>query len=122
MDKKYLIRVYAFTVLESYILRAAMDTKMFTVVRKTIGQSPLIVMMDVECGIDTIRSLETYCIKFLPLNNYEDFTIRCPKCGMPIDDDMRLLQYDEHVLKGENIRCGRYDGCGYDIADVTILV
>lgn len=120
MDKKYLIRVYAFSVLDSYILKAALSSKLFEVVRKTIGSGNLIVMLDVTCDMDAIRSLEVFGIRFMPLDHFEDFTIRCPKCGTPIDDNMILLMYDEHVLGGENIKCDRYDGCGYALADVTV--
>lgn len=121
MERTHTIRVYAFKLSDLEILRCAVLSGMVGVERSFLGTRGLFVMMDVRCSLEGVRELMGLGVSILPLDNYGDFEITCPVCGERIDDDMILRNYDEHVLGGENILCGRC-ACGYQLADVRLLV
>lgn len=120
MEKEYLIRFYCFSLKDLEVMRCGIESDMLVVERSFSGMRGLLVMFDVYCSREGLMAMMACGVKYLPLNHYEDFEIRCPVCGEPIEDVMLLTVYDEHVLSGENILCGRR-ACGYQFADVSYI-
>ena len=81
------------------------------------GKNGILAIYDVICSAQAIVELSGMGVKYFPLDNYGDFIITCPNCGERIDDDMILTTYDENLLSGYNICCGRAD-CGTQMAQV----
>lgn len=117
MEKTHTVRVYALRPCDLEIVRCAILSDMVNVERSFLGTRGLLMMADVRCSVEGLMELIGLGVRFLPLDHYGDFEITCPVCGERIDDDMILRNYDEHVLGGENILCGRR-ACGYQLANV----
>ena len=115
MEKRYLIRLYALTLLDVAVIKSCLELGLLDVknIHMTGGKDVKAIVM-VECSTETLEAINDYGLRYLPLNHYEDFTITCPKCHQVIEDDMIYPIYDEHFYKGENIRCN----CGFQMADV----
>jgi len=118
--KKYNIRVYAMDKSQTLILNDAVETNMLGLTRRFNGLNGCDHIFDGFVSEDGLKMLISLGLMYFPFNHYEDFIITCPNCHERIDDDMILLVYDENVLSGYNICCGRYD-CGVQMADVEFL-
>ena len=119
-DMEY-IRVYCFSFKDLEVMRCAIESGMVIVERSFLGCRGLMVMIDIRCSVDAVRALMGLGIVILPLSNYGNYEITCPVCGKVIDDDMILRIYDDNVLSGRNILCGRH-ACGYQLANVRLLL
>lgn len=114
---KYLIRAYIDSDEIGLVLNDAVDSGLFALERSFEGKEGILAIYDGKVSQRGLKLLISMGLKYFPLNHYEDFTITCPCCGERIDDDMRLLCYDENVLMGYNINCNRND-CGTQMAHV----
>jgi len=121
MKKKYLIRVYIFSRRVGILVNEVIDANIFVLTNSFDGINGLLAIYDGEISSKGLKYLIAIGARYLPMNHYEDFVIKCPNCGERIDDDMILTNYDENVLSGYNIHCER-DNCGYQMADVEFLL
>ena len=123
--KKYKIRIYVTGWYENYkvignIINMLIRLRVLRLQNSFEGKNGVLAIYDVICGSEAISELIGLGVKYLPLDNYEDFIITCPNCGERIDDDMILTVYDENLLSGYNINCNRLD-CGTKMAQVKFI-
>ena len=121
MNKKYLIRVYITSEEVGLVVNDAIDTHLLSLTNSFDGANGILAIYDGKISSKGLKLLIALGVKYLPLDNYEDFTITCPCCGERIDDDMILTDYSENVLSGYNINCNRGD-CGTQMAHVEFLL
>lgn len=119
--KKYNLRIYIYDDLLGMLVNNALDWGFISLLRSFEGKNGCMALYDVSCGENALKMLLRLGIDYLPLDNYGDFVITCPKCGERIDDAMILTTYDDTLLSGYNILCNR-DGCGYQRANVKCLL
>ena len=119
--KKYLIRVYITSEEVGLVVNDAIDTHLLSLTNSFNGANGVLAIYDGKISSRGLKLLIALGVKYLPLDNYEDFTITCPNCGERIDDDMFLTDYSENVLSGYNINCNR-DNCGCQMANVEFLL
>ena len=121
MNKQYHLRIYIPTKEVGIILSEAIESSAFKVNNAYDGMNGIITIYDGYCSGRMLKYLISFGIPYFPLDNYGDFIITCPNCGERIDDDMILTIYDENLLSGYNINCGRKD-CGCQMADVEFIL
>ena len=119
-EKDYLIRIYINNPILGWVVNEAVSSGLLTLKRSFDGMGRVLAIYDVRTKINGIYALSKLHVPYFPLDNYEDFEIKCPHCGERIDDDMILRDYGENVLKGYNICCDRHD-CGIRVANVKCL-
>ena len=120
--KKYKIRIYVADWYDNYqmignVINMLIRLGVLRLQNSFDGKNGILAIYDVICGSQAIVELSGMGVKYFPLDNYGDFIITCPNCGERIDDDMILTAYDENLLSGYNICCGRAD-CGTQMAQV----
>ena len=119
--KTYLIRVYITSEEVGLVVNDAIDTHLLNLTNSFDGVNGMLAIYDGKISSRGLKLLISLGIKYLPLNNFEDFSITCPNCGERIDDDMIMTTYDEALLSGYNILCNRHD-CGCQMANVEFLL
>lgn len=118
--KKYFIRIYIFDDIIGLLINESIECSMLALKNSFDGINGLLAIYDVECSKMALMELIKMGVTYMPLNNFGDFVITCPKCGKRIDDDMILKIYNEEVLSGYNIICNR-ENCGFQKAKVRYL-
>lgn len=119
--KTYLIRVYITSEEVGLVVNDAIDTHLLRLTNSFDGVNGVLAIYDGKISSKGLKLLISLGVKYLPLNNFEDFSITCPNCGERIDDDMLITDYSENVLSGYNINCNR-DDCGCQMANVEFLL
>ena len=119
--KTYLIRVYITSEEVGLVVNDAIDTHLLRLTNSFDGVNGVLAIYDGKISSKGLKLLISLGVKYLPLNNFEDFSITCPNCGERIDDDMIMTTYDEALLSGYNILCNR-DDCGCQMANVEFLL
>ena len=119
--KTYLIRVYITSEEVGLVVNDAIDTHLLRLTNSFDGVNGVLAIYDGKISSKGLKLLISLGVKYLPLNNFEDFSITCPNCGERIDDDMLITDYSENVLSGYNINCNRND-CGCQMANVEFLL
>lgn len=120
MDKEYRLRLYIYTDIVGMVINSCFDCGLFTLQSTILGKGDNLCIYDIKCSQKGLKWLIAMEIDYLPLDNYQDFEIRCPKCGERIDDDMILNIYNDDMLSGYNINCNR-DNCGLQRAKVSYI-
>lgn len=119
--KKYKIRIYIFSNIIGLIVNKMIEKyDLLTLENSFVGSGECLCIYDVECEKNALDKIISLGIPYLPLNNYEDFEITCPKCGKRINDDSFIKVYDETLLGGLNIKCTNGD-CGEQLAKVKYI-
>lgn len=118
--KIYTIRVYILSEFSGLVMNEGIDSGLFALKSSFKGMGDTLAIYDVETSLEGLKTLMGLGFPYLPLDNYGDFVISCPKCGCRIDDDMILNIYDDKLLGGYNILCNRED-CGYQRAKVDFV-
>lgn len=118
--KKYRIRIYINSEWHGIVINEGLDKGLFTLVGSYDGVGGTLAIYDVETSLDGLKTLIKLGYPYLPLDNYGDFVISCPKCGERIDDSMILRTYDDKLLGGNDIMCNRH-GCGCQKAKVDFI-
>lgn len=120
MKKEYKVRIYVYTDLIGYTIDKCFDSGLFALQSTIIGTNGCLCIYDIKCSQKGLKWLISMGVQYLPLDNYQDFEIRCPKCGERIDDNMILNIYNDDMLSGYNINCNR-DNCNLQKAKVTYI-
>ena len=118
--KTYLIRVYITSEEVGLVVNDAIDTHLLRLTNSFDGVNGVLAIYDGKISSKGLKLLIALGVKYLPLNNFEDFVITCPNCGERIDDSMIMTTYDEALLSGYNIMCNRAD-CGCQTANVKYI-
>lgn len=114
--KRYRVRIYIYDNVVGNMINMLLTIKAMHLEKSMVGVNSCLAIYDVVMT-GLVLSEVMKITNILPLDNYEDFIITCPKCGERIDDCMMLNVYDENLLSGYNINCNR-DDCGIQAARV----
>ena len=113
--KEYRIRVYIEDERVGEYVNYAVEIGAVRLINSFDGIGGCLAIYDVSCEGWVIEAFIEWGVRVFPLDNYGDFDIRLN--GVPIEDNMILKVYDEHVLSGFNV----FDGNLYGKAEVTYI-